>query len=102
MNRDVLRRWLAWCVVAVLVLPAGLAVVLGLGGLLAALGDAAAAAACGRVALGLGVLFVTAVVATTACNALAILAPPRRRRPRRGRRRPRRGPAMPGGLRESP
>lgn len=89
MNRNLLRRGLARCLVAVLLLPVGLVVVIGLGGLLAALGDGAGAAVCQRVALGLGVLLATAVVAATACNALAILAPPRRLPRRRGRRRPR-------------
>lgn len=91
MQRKHLRRGLAWCLVAVLLLPVVLVVVVGLGGLLAALGDGAAAAVCGRVAVALGVLFVTAVVAATAVNALAILAQPPRRR-RRGRRRPRSEP----------
>ena len=73
MNRNAqrygLRRGLAWCLVAVVLVPVALAVVLGLGGLLGALGDAAAAAACGRIALGLGVVFVVALVATTATSA---------------------------------
>ena len=90
MNRNLLRRGLARCLFAVLVLPVALAVVIGLGGLLAALGDGAGAAVCVRVSLALGALFVIAVVAATTCNALAILAPPaRRRRHRRPRRRPR-------------
>ena len=85
MRRNVLRRGLTWCVVALLLLPIVLVVVLGLGGLLAALGDGAAAAVCSRVALGLGVLLVVAIVATTAVNSLALLTAPGR--PRRGRRR---------------
>lgn len=87
MNRKTLRRGLAWCVVAILLVPLVIAVVLGLGALLAALGDAAAAAVCGRIALGLGVVLVTAIAATTAVTALAVLAPP----PRRPRKRRRRG-----------
>jgi len=88
MNRQHLRRGLTWGVVAILLGPLLIAVVLGLGALLAALGDASAAAVCGRVALVLGVVVVTAVVATTAVSALAILArPPRRRRKRRRRSR---------------
>lgn len=84
MKRKILRRGLTWGVVAILLGPLLIAVVLGLGALLAALGDTSAAAVCGRVALALGVVLVTAVVATTACNALAVLArPPRRRRKRR-------------------
>lgn len=84
MNRNVLRRILARCVVALLLAPAALAVVLGLGGLLGALGDDVAAMACARVALALGVVLVLAVVATSATTALVLLAPPP---PRRGRRR---------------
>lgn len=83
MNRNVLRRILARCVVALLLAPATLAVVLGLGGLLGALGDEVAATACTRVALALGVVLVVTVVATSATTALVLLAPP----PRRGRRR---------------
>lgn len=90
MTRNLLRRVLTWCVVAILLLPALLAVVLGLGALLAALGDAPAAAVCGRVSLGLGVLLVVVLLATTATSGLALLAPPPR--DRRGRRRRRRRP----------
>lgn len=87
MNRKVVRRGLAWCVVALVLVPLSLAVVLGLGALLAALGDTTGAAVCGRVGLGLGVALVVVAVATTAANALALLAAPRRRRRRRTRRR---------------
>ncbi len=88
MNRKLLERWLTSCLIAVVVLPVSLAVLLGLGSLLGALGDAGGAAICGRVALGAGVLFVVALVATTAASALTVLTPPRHRRPRRRRRRP--------------
>jgi hypothetical protein len=88
MNRKTLRRGLTWCVVAILLGPLLIAVVLGLGALLTALGDTAAAAVCGRVALVLGVMLRTGVGATTADTALAMLAPPPRRRPKRRRRRP--------------
>lgn len=97
MNRNVLRRGLAWCFVAIVLVPLALAVVLGLGGLLAALGDEAGAAVCGRVALVLGVLLVVVAVATTAANALAFLLPRRRRRRRRRRR-----PAPPDRLTGAP
>lgn len=86
MNRNVLRRVLVRCVVVLLLAPVTLAVVLGLGGLLGALGDEVAATACARVALGLGTILVVTIVATTATTALVLLAPP----PRRGRRRHRR------------
>lgn len=97
MNRRRLRRGLTWGLVATLLVPVMLAVVLGLGGLLAAVGDAAGAQVCGRVGVVLGAVWVTAVVATVAATAAAVLAaaPPRRRPagpPRRGRRRRRLGP----------
>ena len=91
MNRNVLKRGLAWCVVALVLVPVTLAVVLGLGGLLGALGDDAAAAVCGRIALWLGAILMVAVVVTTVASALVHLVPPthrpaRRRRRGRGRR----------------
>lgn len=91
MKRNDLRRALTGCVATILLLPLLIAVVVGLGALLGALGDAAAAAVCGRVALALGALLVTAIGAATAVNALALLAPPPHRRP--GRRVRRRRPA---------
>ncbi len=82
------RRGLTCGLVSIVLLPVAIVVVLALGGLLRALGDAAAAAVCTGVALGLGVAFVVALVATSVASALAILDPPRprRRRRRRGRR----------------
>ena len=92
MNFESLRRGLAWGVVATLLLPVVLAVVVGLGAVLAAVGDAAGAAVCGRLAIACGVLWLTAIVATVAVTAVAVLAdaprrpqggpPPRRRRRR--------------------
>ena len=64
MNRDGLRRGLAWSLVATLLLPVPLAVVLGLGALLGSLGDSAGAVACGRLGLCLGVAWLAAIVAT--------------------------------------
>lgn len=88
MNRQPLRRLLVWCVVGILLGPALIAVVAGLGALLRALGDAAAAAVCGRIALALGVIVLVTVMATTAVNAMLLLAgPPVRRGGRRRWRR---------------
>lgn len=97
MKRKLLERGLTWGLVAVVLLPVAVAVVLGLGALLAALGDTGASVACGRVALGIGVVFVVSLVATTVTTALAVLTPPRRRRRRR-----RRGQAPSGAAAERP
>jgi hypothetical protein len=65
--------------------------VLGLGALLGSLGDTAGAAVCSRAAIAIGVLWLTAIVATTATNAVAMLiGDDRRCRPRGGPRRRRR------------
>lgn len=88
MRRRGLDRVLAGGVIAGLLLPILLALVLGLGGLLGGLGDAAGATACGRIGLGLGVLWAAAVVLTTFANAIVLLDRRGRRRSRRpGRRR---------------
>lgn len=98
MKRHSIRRGLRWGVAATVLLPIALVLVIGLGGLLAAVGDAAGARGCGRMALVLGVVWVTAVAGTTLATAIAVLAepgrPPRRRR-RHRRRRPGRGGPMP-------
>lgn len=97
MRPHAVRTALIWGVAATLLLPVVLAVVLGLGSLLHAVGDAAGARACGRVALGAGAAWLVAVVSTTAISALALLErgvdPPSVRR-RRGRR-PRRSREVP-------
>lgn len=93
MPHDRSRRPLAWAVASTVLLPVVLSLVLGLGGLLAGLGDAAGAAVSHRLALVVGVLWAAAVVVTTVLNAVAILERPRRMRrppPRRRRRRHRR------------
>jgi len=69
MNRRHMRRPLAWGLAATILLPVVLALLLGLGRLLNALGDEAGAVACDRVALLAGVLWALAVVATTIINA---------------------------------
>lgn len=86
-HRDPIRRGLVWGAVATLLLPIVLAVVLGLGGLLGGLGDAAGSRFCLRVALVVGAAWIVGVVATTALSAVAHLGhrPPCRQR-RRGRR----------------
>lgn len=67
------RRLLVWAVTASLLIPIALVLVLGLASLLSALGDAAAATACGRLALALGVAWLTAVVATALASGLVAL-----------------------------
>ena len=84
-----LVRGLTLGLAAAVLLPIVLAVTLGTGSLLAAVGDTSAAAVCRRVALAIGMLWVVSLVATTVLSALLTLAGPRR--PRAGlRRRPRR------------
>ena len=78
---------MAWGLAITLIVPVLLGVVTGLGGLLAALGDAGGGRVCGWVGVGLGVTWVTAVVATVVLTAAAGLVPP----PRPARRRRRRG-----------
>lgn len=86
MKNDPLRRGLAWALAATLLLPMVLVVTLGTGGLLAAVGDDAAAV-CRWVAVPLGILWVVAVAATASLAALLLLAGPRSGRPPRRRRR---------------
>lgn len=89
--RRFLRRTLLRGVTASLLLPILLAIVLGLGALLASLGDRVGATICVRVAQGVGVAWLLAVVATALAAGVAALddAPPRRGRcgPRGHRRR---------------
>ena len=89
MHRSPVRTALTWGLVATLLLPVVLAVLLGLGSLLNAVGDEAGSRACGRVALAAGAAWLVAVVATTAVSAVAVLerpAGPRHGRRKRGRR----------------
>lgn len=94
MSRNRLKKPLAWCLAVTILLPAVLALVLGLGRLLAALGDEAGATACDRLALFSGVLWAVAVVGATICNAALLMQTPpaggRRRRRRAAMRRSRR------------
>jgi hypothetical protein len=69
MSRRHLRRPLAWGLAATILLPMVLALLLGLGRLLNALGDESGAFVCDRIALLAGVLWALAVVTTTIINA---------------------------------
>ena len=95
MYRSPIRAALTWGLVATLLLPVVLAVVLGLGSLLNAVGDESGARACGRVALAAGAAWLVAVAATTTVSAVALLERPAG--PRRGlRKRKRRARALRG------
>ena len=72
---------------AIVLLPILLSVTLGTASLLAAVGDAAAAAACRWTALAVGILWIVALAATTVISGLLTLA----RSGRGGRRRRRSG-----------
>jgi hypothetical protein len=71
--RATVRRLLAWGVVLSLLLPVSLSVVIGLTALLSSLGDAAAATACGRMALALGVVWLVALAATAVAGGIVAL-----------------------------
>jgi membrane protein implicated in regulation of membrane protease activity len=91
MPHDRLRGPLGWSVAGSLLLPVVLSLVLGLAGLLAGLGDTAAALVCQRLALAIGLCWAVAVAATTVLNAFILLTrPPRPRCGGRRRRRMRR------------
>lgn len=81
MHRDRIRESLAWGLAATLLLPILLAIVLGLGGLLGGLGDAVGSAFCSRIGLALGAVWLMAIAATTAVNAVAALQRGGRRYP---------------------
>lgn len=97
MRRDGTHRGLIWGLAATILLPVLLAVVLGLGALLSALGDTWGAVACQRAALAAGVLWIVAVVFTTVVNAITVLEFGGRRRRRRRRRPGRAAPPLHGG-----
>jgi hypothetical protein len=92
---DFVRRALMWGIVSSLLLPILALVVIGLGALLAALGDDIGARFCGRVAVLAAVVWLLAVVATAVLAGIAGLAAeqerrcggPRRPRPGKGPRR---------------
>jgi hypothetical protein len=93
-----LVRGLVWGLAAVLLLPIVLSVTLGTGSLLGAVGDSQAAAVCRRVALGIGMLWITALAATTVVSGIITLVSSRRRPRRRrvGRRKRPRPPRTAG------
>ena len=91
--RSVFRRILFFGVGCSLLLPIALLVVIGLGFLLASVGDQVGGAVCSRIALVLGVVWLVAVIATAVASGAAALDGGMRPggRPRRGhRRRPKR------------
>jgi len=90
--RSVFRRILVVGVGCSLLLPIAMLVVIGLGFLLASVGDEAGGAVCSRTALVVGVIWLVAVIATAVASGVAALDDGTRPggRPRRGhRRRPR-------------
>ena len=93
--RASLRRFLLWAVLLSLLLPVALAVIVGLGALLSAVGDRAGAVACGRVCLVIGAGWLMAVVGTATVAGMLALdgASPGSARPSEGDR----GQEPPGG-----
>lgn len=71
--RGIIRRLLLAGVTASLLLPIVVAVVIGLGVLLRAIGDGLAAAVCGRVALIAGVCWLVAIITTAVASGIALL-----------------------------
>ena len=71
--RDAARRLLVWGLGGTVLLPVSLAVVFGLGGLLASLGDRAGAAVCRGIALGVGAAWVVSLAATVLATAIVTL-----------------------------
>jgi hypothetical protein len=71
--REHVRRLLAWGVLLTILLPMVIAVVLGLGALLASLGDRAGAAGCGRIGLVIGVAWFLALAATATAGGILTL-----------------------------
>lgn len=69
--RDMLRSFLAWGVALSIVLPMVALVSLGLGGLLASLGDGGGAIACRRVGLIAGVVWFMALATTATAGGIA-------------------------------
>jgi hypothetical protein len=71
--RDAVRRLLVWSLGGTVLLPVVLAVVFGLGGLLASLGDATGAGICRGVSLVLGAAWAVALAGTVLTTALVTL-----------------------------
>lgn len=77
--RGELRRFLAWVVIAALLLPVVLGIVLGLGALLSSLGDESGGAVCRRMALVVGVAWLVSLVAAAMTSSIIVLdGPPAR------------------------
>jgi hypothetical protein len=70
------RRALTFLLAAGCVLPVAIAIVVGVGRLLSAMGDAAGALALDRTALALGILWAIALVCLLLALAIQILGPP--------------------------
>ena len=66
----IVRRLLAWGLALSLLLPLVLILVLSLGGLLTGVGDKVGGSICLRTSLGIGVIWVTAVVVTAVTGGL--------------------------------
>jgi hypothetical protein len=81
--RGVFRRILLVGVASSLLLPVAMSIVFGLGMLLDSLGDETGGAVCGRVALGLAVVWLTAVIATAVASGVSVLDQPPPRSSRR-------------------
>lgn len=86
MHHDPVRRGLAWGLAAIVLVPMVTVVTLGTGGLLAAVGDDAAARVCRWASVPLGLIWAVAIAGTTALSALSQLGDRGRRRGRRRRR----------------
>lgn len=71
--RGILRRMLLAGVASSLLLPIVLAVVIGLGVLLRAVGDHAGGMVCGRAALVVGVVWLVAVITTAVASGATLL-----------------------------
>ena len=69
------RRLLLWLVGGLIVLPMALVLVLGLGRLLAAMGDAGGASCLERVALGVGLVWVLDMLCLLLALGVAAIAP---------------------------
>jgi hypothetical protein len=71
--RDVSRRLLVWGLGGTVLLPVLLAVIVGLGGLLASLEDRSGAAVCRGIALAVGAMWVVSLAATVLATAIVTL-----------------------------
>lgn len=71
--RETARRLLVWGLGGTVLLPVVLAVVFGLGGLLASLGDTSGAAICRGVALAVGAAWIVSLAGTVLATAVVTL-----------------------------